>query len=124
MVLLRLRRLTAEDAVKDVGALPLLSYTLDDMWSRMVKAEDGVLLTREDLAARLRTFLAERFKLVTHRETQERKGYALVGDVHPIDVTHIASAYTPVPGGVGPLTIAMLMANTVGLAEKRLISRE
>jgi methylenetetrahydrofolate dehydrogenase (NADP+) / methenyltetrahydrofolate cyclohydrolase len=47
-----------------------------------------------------------------------RKGYALVGDVHPIDVTHRASAYTPVPGGVGPLTIAMLMANTVALSEK------
>jgi methylenetetrahydrofolate dehydrogenase (NADP+)/methenyltetrahydrofolate cyclohydrolase len=30
----------------------------------------------------------------------------------------VASAYTPVPGGVGPLTIAMLMANTVGLAEQ------
>jgi methylenetetrahydrofolate dehydrogenase (NADP+)/methenyltetrahydrofolate cyclohydrolase len=48
-----------------------------------------------------------------------RKGYALVGDVHPIDVTHRASAYTPVPGGVGPLTIGMLMSNTVGLAEQR-----
>jgi uncharacterized protein (TIGR03435 family) len=42
------------------------------------KAEDGVLLTTENLAARLRTFLAERFKLVTHRETQQRKGYVLV----------------------------------------------
>ena len=33
----------AEDSVKDVGALPLLSYTLDDMWTAMVKAGDGVL---------------------------------------------------------------------------------
>lgn len=48
-----------------------------------------------------------------------RKGYALVGDVHPIEVAHRAAAYTPVPGGVGPLTIAMLMSNTVGLAEQR-----
>jgi len=47
----------------------------------------------------------------------DRKGFVLVGDVHPIDVTHHAGAYTPVPGGVGPLTIAMLMANTVELAE-------
>jgi methylenetetrahydrofolate dehydrogenase (NADP+)/methenyltetrahydrofolate cyclohydrolase len=47
-----------------------------------------------------------------------RKGSALVGDVHPVDVMHIASAYTPVPGGVGPLTIAMLMSNTVELSEK------
>jgi formylglycine-generating enzyme required for sulfatase activity len=36
-------RKTAEDSVKDVGALPLLSYTLDDMWTAMVKAGDGVL---------------------------------------------------------------------------------
>jgi hypothetical protein len=36
-------RRTAEDSVKDVGALPLLSYTLDDMWAQMVKRGDGVL---------------------------------------------------------------------------------
>jgi len=47
-----------------------------------------------------------------------RKGSALVGDVNPIDAIDCASAYTPVPRGVGPLTIAMLMANTVELAEK------
>jgi methylenetetrahydrofolate dehydrogenase (NADP+) / methenyltetrahydrofolate cyclohydrolase len=47
----------------------------------------------------------------------ERKGQVLVGDVHPVEVARVASAYTPVPGGVGPLTIAMLMANTVALAE-------
>jgi len=47
----------------------------------------------------------------------QRKGAFLVGDVHPVEVARVASAYTPVPGGVGPLTIAMLMANTVALAE-------
>jgi formylglycine-generating enzyme required for sulfatase activity len=36
-------RRTAEDSVRDVGALPLLSYTLDDMWTQMVKRDDGVL---------------------------------------------------------------------------------
>ena len=41
-----------------------------------------------------------------------------VGDVHPVDVRHCAGAHTPVPGGVGPLTIAMLMSNTVMLAEQ------
>jgi methylenetetrahydrofolate dehydrogenase (NADP+)/methenyltetrahydrofolate cyclohydrolase len=50
-------------------------------------------------------------------EEFDRKGYALVGDVHPLEVLHTAAAYTPVPGGVGPLTIAMLMSNTVSLAE-------
>lgn len=46
----------------------------------------------------------------------EAKGFVLVGDVHPEDVREKAGAYTPVPGGVGPLTIAMLMANTVKAA--------
>ena len=52
-------------------------------------------------------------------ESLERKGSVLVGDVDPIDVLQRAAAYTPVPGGVGPLTIAMLMANTVAAAEAR-----
>jgi methylenetetrahydrofolate dehydrogenase (NADP+)/methenyltetrahydrofolate cyclohydrolase len=46
----------------------------------------------------------------------ERKGTALVGDVHAPSVRNVASALTPVPGGVGPLTIAMLMKNTVRAA--------
>jgi methylenetetrahydrofolate dehydrogenase (NADP+) / methenyltetrahydrofolate cyclohydrolase len=49
----------------------------------------------------------------------EKKGSVLVGDVHP-DVVDQAGALTPVPGGVGPLTIAMLMANTVKAAERRI----
>lgn len=51
----------------------------------------------------------------------EKNGNVLVGDVHPGDVAAVAGAYTPVPGGVGPLTIAMLMANTVQCAERRLL---
>ncbi|MFN3369741.1 MAG: bifunctional 5,10-methylene-tetrahydrofolate dehydrogenase/5,10-methylene-tetrahydrofolate cyclohydrolase, partial [Thermus sp.] len=39
----------------------------------------------------------------------------LLGDVHP-EVAEVASALTPVPGGVGPMTVAMLMANTVKAA--------
>jgi methylenetetrahydrofolate dehydrogenase (NADP+) / methenyltetrahydrofolate cyclohydrolase len=45
-------------------------------------------------------------------QTFRSKGSTLIGDVHP-EVADIAGAITPVPGGVGPLTIAMLMANTV-----------
>ncbi len=51
-------------------------------------------------------------------EAFRRKGSALVGDVHP-DVVEVAGALTPVPGGVGPLTIAMLMVNTVEAARRR-----
>ena len=51
-------------------------------------------------------------------EVFRKRGSVLVGDVHP-DVAATAGALTPVPGGVGPLTIAMLMANTVRAAELR-----
>ena len=51
-------------------------------------------------------------------ETFLAKGSTLVGDVHP-QVAEVAGAITPVPGGVGPLTIAMLMANTVKAAKLR-----
>jgi len=67
-----------------------------------------------DLAARI--FRNSPEKLASF----DRKGNVLVGDVDPIDVVERAGAYTPVPGGVGPLTIAMLMVNTVASAERRL----
>lgn len=51
-------------------------------------------------------------------ESFRAKGSVLVGDCHP-DVVRIAGAFTPVPGGVGPLTIAMLMSNTVRAARLR-----
>jgi methylenetetrahydrofolate dehydrogenase (NADP+)/methenyltetrahydrofolate cyclohydrolase len=51
-------------------------------------------------------------------ESFRNKGSVLVGDVHP-DVVNVAGAFTPVPGGVGPLTIAMLMSNTVKAARMR-----
>ena len=55
----------------------------------------------------------------TKREEMFRKnGSILVGDVHP-EVAEVAGALTPVPGGVGPLTIAMLMFNTLKAAKMR-----
>lgn len=51
-------------------------------------------------------------------EKFRKTGAAVVGDVHP-DVAEVAGAITPVPGGVGPLTIAMLMSNTVKAARLR-----
>ena len=53
------------------------------------------------------------------REAIERKGTALVGDVDYDAVSDLAGWITPVPGGVGPLTIAMLLANTVKAARLR-----
>ncbi|MGQ0734559.1 MAG: bifunctional 5,10-methylenetetrahydrofolate dehydrogenase/5,10-methenyltetrahydrofolate cyclohydrolase [Acidobacteriota bacterium] len=52
------------------------------------------------------------------RRVFEQKGSVLVGDVHP-DVEQVAAALTPVPGGVGPLTIAMVLHNTITAAELR-----
>ncbi len=51
-------------------------------------------------------------------EVLERRGRTVVGDVHP-GVDQVAGALTPVPGGVGPLTISMLLSNTVRAAELR-----
>src|ERR1039457_2369341 len=51
-------------------------------------------------------------------ESFRKKGSTLMGDVHP-EVVEIAGALTPVPGGVGPLTIAVLMFNTVKAAKMR-----
>ncbi len=53
------------------------------------------------------------------REAFERRGALVLGDVHP-GVEQIAGALTPVPGGVGPLTIAMLLKNTLTAAQLRL----
>ena len=55
-------------------------------------------------------------------EAFRKKGSTLIGDVHP-EVAEVAGALTPVPGGVGPLTIAMLMFNTVKAAKMRRGSR-
>lgn len=52
-------------------------------------------------------------------DPDSEKGYRLVGDVDYAGVRDTVGAITPVPGGVGPMTITMLIANTVYLAEKR-----
>jgi methylenetetrahydrofolate dehydrogenase (NADP+)/methenyltetrahydrofolate cyclohydrolase len=53
------------------------------------------------------------------RDAYERRGSLVLGDVHP-GVEQIAGALTPVPGGVGPLTIAMLLKNTLTAAQLRM----
>ena len=67
------------------------------------------------------TDAARVYSLFAHDPTRlaafEKNGSVLVGDVEPLAMQELSSAYTPVPGGVGPLTIAMLMVNTVDLAE-------
>ncbi|MBV9266607.1 MAG: bifunctional methylenetetrahydrofolate dehydrogenase/methenyltetrahydrofolate cyclohydrolase FolD [Acidobacteriaceae bacterium] len=71
-------------------------------------------ITNETLAMRLVGYDEKR--VAAFRKNRQ----ILVGDVDPQAMQQISSYYTPVPGGVGPLTIAMLMSNTVLLAEQHL----
>jgi methylenetetrahydrofolate dehydrogenase (NADP+)/methenyltetrahydrofolate cyclohydrolase len=48
----------------------------------------------------------------------EKKGFTLAGDVHPLEARERAGWLSPVPGGVGPLTIAMLLKNTLDSARR------
>jgi methylenetetrahydrofolate dehydrogenase (NADP+) / methenyltetrahydrofolate cyclohydrolase len=75
-----------------------------------------------DAAVFQRLFGATLYKNPKREETFRTKGSTLVGDVHP-EVAEVAGGLTPVPGGVGPLTIAMLMYNTVKAAKMRRGSR-
>lgn len=52
-------------------------------------------------------------------ETISKRGYTFVGDVNPMEADEVAGRRTPVPGGVGLLTVAMLMRNTVKAARMR-----
>jgi len=79
--------------------------TVIDVGTNRLTTEDEVRWVFRDAAKPLENLAA--------------KGQVLVGDVHPEDVKEKAGAYTPVPGGVGPLTIAMLMSNTVQGARAR-----
>src|SRR5213593_4589409 len=79
--------------------------TVIDVGTNRLTTEDEVRWVFRDAAKPLENLAA--------------KGQVLVGDVHPEDVKEKAGAYTPVPGGVGPLTIAMLMSNTVQAARLR-----
>ena len=57
--------------------------------------------------------------LETRLETISKRGYTLVGDVNPAEADEVAGRRTPVPGGVGLLTVAMLMKNTLKAAKRR-----
>jgi methylenetetrahydrofolate dehydrogenase (NADP+)/methenyltetrahydrofolate cyclohydrolase len=102
----------AEILVAAIGRPAMM--TADFIREGAVVIDVGVnrLTKREDVA---RVFRDSPEKLAAF----EAKGSLLVGDVDPFAMAERASAYTPVPGGVGPLTIAMLMSNTVASAERR-----
>ena len=78
---------------------------IDVGMNRVTDADEVKALFGEDAPRRL--------------ETLAKRGYTLVGDVHPAEVERVAGRLTPVPGGVGLLTVAMLMKNTVEAARRR-----
>jgi methylenetetrahydrofolate dehydrogenase (NADP+)/methenyltetrahydrofolate cyclohydrolase len=71
--------------------------------------------TREELAR----FFGDDPK---RRAAFDRNGYTLIGDVNPREAAEVAGYLTPVPGGVGPLTIAMLMKNTLSAMKARRVA--
>ena len=83
--------------------------TVIDVGTNTIKDSAGAERLLRNFPARLEKFRA--------------KGSVLVGDVHP-DAVNVAGAITPVPGGVGPMTITMLMSNTVKAARLRRASPE
>ena len=56
------------------------------------------------------------------RAAFDKNGYTLIGDVNPREAAEVAGYLTPVPGGVGPLTIAMLMKNTLTAMKMRRVA--
>lgn len=86
---------------------------IDDSYIKPGAVVIDVGINRLDSIDRIRDIFGED---PARLEEHSKKGYTLVGDVHPRLAPEKASYLTPVPGGVGPLTVAMLMANTVRAA--------
>lgn len=103
---------TADILVAAIGKPALL--TRDFIRPGAVVIDVGInrLINRADVE---RIFRGDAGRLAAF----DKRGQVIVGDVDPIDMAEFSSAYTPVPGGVGLLTIAMLMKNTVEIAERR-----
>ncbi len=97
-----------------VAAMGRAAYVTPDFVRPGATVIDVGINRIEDAATAEKLFANHPARLEEFR----RKGSALVGDVHP-DVVEVAGALPPVPGGVGPLTMAMLRANTVQAARMR-----
>jgi len=97
---------TADILVAAVGRPALV--TREYIKEGAVIVDVGTNVIKEEEEA-IRLFGAASPRVIKIRE----KGYTLIGDVHPRDPLGLASALTPVPGGVGPLTIAHLIKNAV-----------
>ena len=102
----------AEILVAAIGRAAMITGEFIRPGAVVIDVGTNHIVSREEVA---RLFRNSAEKLAAF----DKIGSTLVGDVDPLDVVEKASAYSPVPGGVGPLTIAMLMVNTVVSAERR-----
>jgi methylenetetrahydrofolate dehydrogenase (NADP+)/methenyltetrahydrofolate cyclohydrolase len=105
-------RKVAQEADILVAAMGKPAF-VDDTFIKQGAAVIDVGTNRLDSLERIREIFGDDPKRLADHA---KKGYTLVGDVNPGKVFPKTSFLTPVPGGVGPLTIAMLMANTVKAA--------
>ena len=106
-----------------VAAIGKAGYVQPDWIKPAAAGNPGVAVI--DVGTNKVTDAAEAAKLLRNfperLEKFRSKGNVLLGDVHP-DAIQVAGALSPVPGGVGPMTITMLMSNTVKAARLRLAS--
>ena len=85
-----------------------MDVAIDHAW------HDGEMTGVDDIG--IARHMTARFNLSIDVGVHRTEG-GIVGDVRYADVADVAGAITPVPGGVGPMTVAMLMVNTVTAAE-------
>jgi methylenetetrahydrofolate dehydrogenase (NADP+)/methenyltetrahydrofolate cyclohydrolase len=97
-----------------VAAIGRAGFVTPDFVKRGATVVDVGINRVSDLATARALFGADSPRLADF----DKRGSVIVGDVHPA-VAAVAGALTPVPGGVGPLTIAMLLKNTVAAARAR-----
>jgi len=102
----------ADILVAAIGRMGMVDRSYIKPGAAVVDVGMNRVTTREDLER----FFGDNPK---RRAAFEKNGYTLIGDVHPREATDVAGYLTPVPGGVGPLTIAMLMKNTVTAMKMR-----
>jgi methylenetetrahydrofolate dehydrogenase (NADP+) / methenyltetrahydrofolate cyclohydrolase len=103
---------TADILIAALGKAGMVTADFVKPGAAVIDVGTSNLIKREDVA---RFFPGN----VKRMQTFEAKGATLMGDVDPVSVTPVAGALSPVPGGVGPLTIGMLMVNCVRAARLR-----
>jgi len=105
----------ADILIAAIGRTGLVDRSYIKPGATVVDVGMNRVTTREDLAR----FFGDDPK---RRAAFEKNGHTLIGDVNPRDATEVAGYLTPVPGGVGPLTIAMLMKNTLTAMKMRRVA--